>query len=190
MNDALLPGEKVLAARPANLMFGFDQAAKLPDGRKPLGPAAALEQLVRSVPVTEKTRAISGKVSISNYRLYFASGRINTTRGTVSIFLPSIVYDEPVTGAFAGQWVVKTLTLSYRFAVRDARELSQLLRQTREKALDVPALREHVTQNLDKVSSGLGALWPRKDLQKVIESKEVGSLQVVGLTSALELFTE
>jgi hypothetical protein len=189
VNDALLPGEKLLAARPANLLFAFDGDPKLPEGRTPTGPATALEALVRAVPRVDKMRAIAGKVHITNFRVYFASGRINTTRGTCSIFLSSIVYDEPVAGAFAGQWVVKTLTASHRFAVRDAKELSGLLRQTREKPLDLPALRELVTANLDKVAAGLSPLWSRKDLQKVVESKEVGSLQIVGLTSALELFT-
>jgi hypothetical protein len=189
MNDALLPGEKVLATRPANLMFGFDDV-KLPEGRKVIGPASALELTLRALSGLAKARAIGGKVHITTYRVYFVANRLNSTRGTCSIFHPTIVFDEPVTGAFAGQWVVKTVTSSHRFAVRDPKELSALLRQTREKPLDVAALREHVSANPDKVGQGIAPYWGRKDLQKVVEAKEASSLQLVALVNALELFTE
>ena len=170
MNEALLPGEKVLATRPANLTFNFDET-KVPE-------LAAF---------ATKARPIGGKVHITTYRIYFASNRLNTTRGSCSIFHPTIVFDEPVTGAFAGQWVVKTATTTHRFAVRDAKELSQLWRQTKEKPLDVAPLRDHVKANLDKVGSGIAPFWD--DLGKAVKSKEASSIQVIALVSARELFT-
>ena len=170
MNEALLPGEKVLASRPANLTFSFDEA-KLPE----LAGHA-------------KARAIGGKVHITTYRIFFAANRLNSTRGSCSVFHPTIAFDEPVTGTFAGQWVVKTATTTLRFAVRDAKELSGLLRQTREKPVDVAALREHVTSNLDKVGAGIAPFW--NDVAKAVQSKDANSIQVVALVSARELLTE
>jgi hypothetical protein len=182
MNEALLPGEKVLASRPANLMVGFDADAKL-DG------ASSLAQLHKLAPSLVKGRSIGGKVDVTSYRLLFSSNRLNSIRGTVSIFHPTIVYDEPVISGFAGQWVVKTRTTIHRFAVRDPKELSQLLRHTREAPLDAAALKEHVKGNLEKVSQGITPFWDQKDLAKTLEAKKANSLQVVGLLGALELLT-
>lgn len=170
MNEALLPGEKVLATRPANLTFSFDET------RQP------------ELAAHSKARSIGGKVHITTYRIYFASNRLNSTRGSLSIFHPSIAFDEPVIVGFAGQWVVKTATTTCRFAVRDPKELSQLLRQTREKPLDAAAVKEHAKANLDKVGSGIAPFW--KDAAKAIQSKDASSLQVVALMTARDFVTE
>ena len=182
MNDALLPGEKLLATRPANLMFGFEVDAKLADGHP-------LLMFAKLVPLLAKARSLGGKLHLTTYRLYFATHRLNSTRGTCSIFLPTIVYDEPVTGPFAGQWVVKTRGASHRFAVRDPKELSQLLRQTKEKPLDAAELRTHAKANLQKVSEGIGPLFESKDLEGVVKEKRANALQLVGLLNAHDLLS-
>ncbi|MBK7865399.1 MAG: hypothetical protein IPJ65_43740 [Archangiaceae bacterium] len=197
MNEMLLSGEKLLATRPANLTFGFDPEAKLPDGSSANKAGSAIELLVRVAPQLVKPRSIGGKVHITSFRIYFASHRLNTTHGTCSIFFPNIVFEEPVTGVFAGQWVVKTATVTHRFAVRDAKELSQLVRHTRENALDVEALKTAVNGDLEKASSGITPLWPAskptaaqlKGLEETLTAKKAGPIQVVGLMNALELLS-
>jgi hypothetical protein len=182
MNEWLLPGEKVLATRPANLMVGFDADAKL-EG------SASLAELLKVAPAMVKARSIGGKIEVTTYRLFFASNRLNSIRGTCSVFHPTIVYDEPVINGFAGQWVVKTRTVIHRFAVRDPKELSSLLRHTREAPLDTAAVKEHAKANLEKVSHGITPFWDQKDLKGTLEAKKANSIQVVGLMGALELLT-
>ncbi|MBL8949595.1 MAG: hypothetical protein JNK82_02385 [Myxococcaceae bacterium] len=181
MNESLLPGEKVLATRPANLMFGFEvDAAKLAANH----PLLILPKLI---PLLAKARSLGGKLHLTTYRLLFETHRLNSTRGTCSVFLPTIIYDEPVTGPFAGQWVVKTRAAGHRFAVRDPKELSQLLRQTQEKPLDAAELRTHVKGNLQKVSEGIGPLVESKDLESVIKEKRANALQLLGVMNAHDL---
>jgi len=183
MNDALLPGEKVLATRPANLMFGFEI-----DGEK-LAKDHPLQILPKLVPLLAKARSLGGKIHITSYRIYFATNRLNSTRGTCSIFLPTVIYDEPVVGAFAGQWVVRTRAAVHRFAVRDPKELSALMRQTKEQPLDVAELRTHAKANLEKVSEGIAPIFESKSLETVIKEKRANSLQLVGLMNAHDLLT-
>ncbi len=184
MNDALLPGEKVLAARPANLMFGFES-----DEKAPTTQAEALILLAKLVPQMIKARSLGGKLHVTNYRLYFATHRLNTTRGSCSVFLPTILWDQPVAGLVSGQWVVRSGTASHRFAVRDPKELSQLLRQTQEKPLDVAALKEHARANLEKVGAGISTLFAVKDIEKLVSEKQASSIQLVGLMNAHELLS-
>lgn len=198
MNEMLLPGEKVLATRPANLMFGFEQTEEVIKQNPAVDATSAIAQVVALIPSMVKLRSIGGKLHVTTYRLYFASHRLNTTRGSCSIFWPTITYDEPIAGVFAGQLVVKTHVVTYRFAVRDAKELSQLLRSTKEKPVDVAALRTHALAAVDKVSAGISPFWvgplktPEqiKALESTLQEKKANSIQVVGLMGLLELFVD
>lgn len=192
MDDALLPGEKVLEHQPANLLVGLDLDAA------PAAPGVlgALLTTARGVATAIQGEPIAGTLSLTSHRFYFKSHGANWAEGSYSIFLPTVTGQKETDGLLSDQLTVRSRANVHRFVVKNAHAFTDALADARSQSPSLEALKAQVVAELDKVGSGLAAKWPGTSpsedmillVEQSVEAKETDAIQALAVITALELF--
>lgn len=194
MDAALLANERIILSQPARLLLGMEQAPQSPaPAIEPFGAmrgtAAALARFIQGQP-------IDGQLYLTNYRFYFESHGDNWSKGTYSIFLPTIESEYERDGILSDELRIESKSASHRFVVRNAKEFVDALEDPARDKADVDVLRIYVPAELERVSAGSAALWKGEhpsaevlsSLEAAVADKQANALAALGVLTALELF--
>jgi len=143
----LLPGERILLTRPANLVvkpkdFGLEDFA--------------FGDLLWAVGMKDK-ESLGGAIHLTNYRILFKSHRYNRLRGMISIFLPTIQQLENRTVLIFGKLVVTTMSTRVELVLSDVDGVMRgiVLAKDEIDEVTLTGLKNHVIRYPDRCSDGL-----------------------------------
>ena len=148
VDDAeLLPGEKILLSKLANLVikpkdFGLDDFA--------------FDDLLWTVGMKNK-ESLGGAVHITNFRIIFKSHKFNRMRGKTSIFLPSIQHLSNSSFLLFRKLTLTTASAQVNFVIADVDKVIERIysakNQIDSEALE--SLRSHIVNHPAKCGDGL-----------------------------------
>lgn len=195
MEAILYPGERVLEEQPANLLVGMDLTERF---EAPQGPVTALAVTARALLTAIEGESIGGRLYLTSYRFHFASHGLNWTRGSYSIFLPTVGAPHETDGLLSDQLTVPSRAHVHRFVVRNAELFTGILEEAKKSAPGRAELAALVERDPAKIGEGVAAKWPgtapSEDLIRLIgqsvEAKEADAIQALAVLTALELFLD
>jgi len=146
-DEVLLPGERVLLSKLANLVirpqeFGLDKFA--------------FDGLLWTVGMKNK-ESLGGAIHLTNYRIIFQSHRYNRIRGMTSIFLPTVDRLENRTVLVFRKLAVVSGSARVEFVVSDVDHVISQITAARDEMDDatLAELKEHALAHPEKCNDAL-----------------------------------
>lgn len=173
----LLPGERVLLTRPANLVirpkdFGLD--------------SFAFDDLLWAVGMKDR-ESLGGAMHLTNYRVLFKSHRYNRLRGTIGIFLPTIEKLENRSVLVFRKLAVSTSAASIEYVVTDVDTVIGRIASARDQLDERAAadLGEKVAAQPDACGEGLESWDALNELNRLINLGKKSTLAARALANPL-----